>query len=218
VIRGSRPIDNDWDDMFVVNIGQGVQFFGHPDYFHDPVTRQPLGVTDTMSTGLKFCPPLPETLPPPLVLQPTCPDFAFSKAFRDTLTVQPAFAEVTFHGSSNMFDFSRTQAFGFQGDIFISQTGALPLGTGATTLDGYDVRRVDRQTGQVSPFIFHACTDNTTACRAIVFEPEGLNRPIDVHFRGPEMFIVDFGVAVQSAGCAPGVLACGGGKIWKVAR
>jgi hypothetical protein len=37
--------------MFVVQIGQGVQFFGHPDFFHDPVTRQPLPVTNPL-----FCP------------------------------------------------------------------------------------------------------------------------------------------------------------------
>ena len=43
-VRGSRPIDNDLDDMFVVRIGDGVQFFGHPDFFHDPDTRQPLPV------------------------------------------------------------------------------------------------------------------------------------------------------------------------------
>jgi hypothetical protein len=143
------------------------------------------------------------------VLQIECAQFAFSDNFRAKLKVQPAFAEVTFHGSSNMFDFSRTQAFGFNGDIFISQTGAGPPGTGATDLAGYKVARVDRETGQVSDFIFHTCTDNTTACRAIIFEPEGLNRPIDVHFRGPEMFIVDFGVAITGT--------VGGGKVWKVA-
>jgi hypothetical protein len=58
-IRGSRPIDNDYDDMFVVQIGQGVKFFGHPDFFHDPVTRQPLPVTNPL-----FCPP-PRALPVP---------------------------------------------------------------------------------------------------------------------------------------------------------
>jgi hypothetical protein len=133
VVRGSRPIDNDWDDLFVVNIGgdqndqgnlngQGnreVPFFGHPDYFHDPVSRQPLPVTDP-----RFCPaklPLPNS--PPFVLQRECAQFAFSDNFRAKLTVQPAFAEVTFHGSSNMFDFSRTQAFGFKGDIFGRRPG-----------------------------------------------------------------------------------------------
>jgi hypothetical protein len=121
-IRGSRPIDNDYDDMFVVQIGQGVQFFGHPDFFHDPVTRQPLPVTDP-----RFCPP-PRALPipPPPTLPSPCSQFAFSDQFRATLTVQPAFAEIPDnHGSANMFDFSRSAVFGYQGDIFIAETGSI---------------------------------------------------------------------------------------------
>jgi hypothetical protein len=87
-IRGSRPIDDDYDDMFVVQIGgnqqgnprgnggvgQGVPFFGHPDFFHDPVTRQPLPVTNPL-----FCPP-PMALPiPPL---PRSPRRALNSPFR----------------------------------------------------------------------------------------------------------------------------------------
>ena len=90
-------------------------------------------------------------------------------------------------------------------------SGAGPPGTGAEDLAGYKVDRIDRETGQVSDFIFHACTANTTACRATIFEPDGLNRPIDVHFRGPEMFIVDMGV---SAGASPQIPNTG--KVWKV--
>jgi len=227
VVRGSRPIENDWDDLFVVNIGgkqnngQGngeVPFFGHPDYFHDPVSGQPRPVTNKGNPD--FCPeelPLPNGPPPPFVLQRECPQFAFSDSFRKKLTVEPAFAEITFHGSSNMFDFSSTRAFGFKGDIFIGETGSGEPGTGGTNdLIGFKVARIDRNTGHVSDFIFHPSTAN-------ILEPDGLNRPIDVHFRGPEMFIVDFGVAVQPAGpatipCASGVLACGGGKVWKVTR
>ena len=159
VVRGSRPIDNDWDDMFVVNIGarragHDVPFFGHPDYFHDPVTRQPLPVTDPM-----FCPaPLPLPPPPPPVLPTPCSDFAFSDEFRATLTVQPAFAELELHSSSNMFDFSRTEDFGYKGDIFIAETGSIPTGTGATGLDGFKVARIDRRTGVVSDFITHPAT------------------------------------------------------------
>jgi hypothetical protein len=39
---------------------------------------------------------------------------------------------------------------------------------------------------------------------------ESLNKPIDVRFRGPEMFIVDFGVF------APAPVTPNSGKIWKV--
>ncbi len=189
-IDGSRPIDNDWDDMFVIHIGSGVQFFGWPDYFHNPVTREPLPVTDP-----RFC---PSGFSP-------CPQFAFSDDFRERLTIQPAFAELELHSSSNMFDFSRTDAFGYKGDIFIAETGSIPPGTGATGLTGYKVARIDRSTGDVSDFITHP-----TDTQAEVFVPDGFNKPIDVRFRGPRMFIVDFGVF------APAPLTPGTGKIWMV--
>src|SRR5258708_7051535 len=99
VIRGSRPIDNDFYDMFVVRlgadhdtdrdqdskgkggVGREVPFFGHPDFFHDPVSRQPLPVTNP-----QFCPaPLPLPTPPPPVLSSPCSQFAFSDSFRAKL-------------------------------------------------------------------------------------------------------------------------------------
>jgi hypothetical protein len=204
-IRGSRPIDNDYDDMFVVQIGQnsqGVPFFGHPDFFHDPVTRQPLPVTDP-----RFCPPLrPLPIPPPPTLPSPCPQFAFSDEFRATLKVQPAFAEIPDnHGSANMFDFSRTDDFGFKGDIFVAETGSIPTGTGAATLTGFKVARIDRSTGQVSDFVTHP-----TNTLAVIFAVDGFNKPIDVRFRGSEMFIVDFGVS------NPATPTANSGKIWKV--
>ena len=223
VVRGSRPIDNDWDDMFVVNIGarraghdrlaRDVPFFGHPDYFHDPVTRQPLPVTDPM-----FCPaPLPLPPPPPPVLPTPCSQFAFSDQFRATLTVQPAFAELELHSSANMFDFSRTEAFGYKGDIFIAETGSIPPGTGATGLDGFKVARIDRSTGVVSDFITHPSNTLAVIFECTMSKPDGsdncfesFNKPIDVRFRGREMFIVDFGVF------APAPVTPNSGKIWKV--
>jgi glucose/arabinose dehydrogenase len=192
--RGSRPIVNDWDDMFIIRLGAGVQFYGWPDYFHDPVTRQPLPVTDSL-----FCPPSPP--------YGICPQFAFSSSFRSTLTVQPAFAELENHSSANMFDFSPNADFGYMGDIFIAETGSIPPGTGATSLVGYKVARIDRGTGEVSDFIAHTASDSAT-----VFTPRGFNKPIDVKFRGVNMFIVDFGVF------APATPTPGTGKIWMVSR
>jgi hypothetical protein len=46
---------------------------------------------------------------------------------------------------------------------------------------------------------------------AQIFVPNGFNKPIDVRFRGPEMFVVDFGDFL------PGVFnVANSGKIWKV--
>lgn len=192
--RGSRPIFNDWDDMFIIRLGEGVQFFGWPDYFHDPVTRQPLPVTDPF-----FCPPNPP--------YGICPQFAFSDRFRDTLRVQPAFAEIEDHASANMFDFSTDDDFGYTGDIFIAETGSIPPGTGATSLIGFKVARIDHDTGEVTDFIAHTSDDVAT-----VFAPSGFNKPIDVKFRRDHMFIVDFGVFV------PATPTPGTGKIWMVSR
>jgi len=223
VARGSRPIANDFDDLFVVNIGEDRDtdedsdsqgkgraghvpfFFGHPDYFHDPISRQPLPVTDP-----QFCPtplPLPNPpAPPPFVMTSPCPQFAFSDQFRATLKVQPAFAEIEKNSSANMFDFSRTEAFGYKGDIFIAETGSLPPGTGATGYTGYKVALIDRKTGLVSNFIAHPSNDAAT-----IFAPAGVNKPIDVHFRGREMFVVDFGVGAGAPTQIPN-----SGKVWKV--
>jgi hypothetical protein len=120
------------------------------------------------------------------------------------------------HSSANMFDFSRTEAFGYQGDIFIALTGSLPPGTGATTLIGYKISRIDRKTGVVSDFITHVAPGNT---QAIIFACDGtncsnsFNKPIDVRFRGTEMFIVDMGVGAGATTQIPN-----SGKVWKVTR
>jgi hypothetical protein len=113
----------------------------------------------------------------------------FSERFRRSLTVQPAFAELENHSSANMFDFSPSAGFGFMSDIFIAETGSIPPRTGATSLVGFKVARIDRSAGDVSDFIAH--TSNGTAT---IFEPAGFNRPVDVKFRGVNMFIADFGV------------------------
>ena len=216
VIRGSRPIDNDYDDMFVVQIvqnsqgkgtGKDVPFFGHPDYFHDPATGKPLPVTNPL-----FCPPpMALPVPPPPTLASPCSQFAFSDEFRATLKVQSAFAEIELHSSANMFDFSPDQNFGFKGDIFIAETGSIPTGTGASSLNGFKVARIEKGSGKVSDFIAHPCTPTPcTPTQAVVFAAGGFNKPIDVRFHGSDMFIVDFGIF------APAPNTPNSGKIWKV--
>jgi hypothetical protein len=212
-IRGSRPIANDYDDVFMVQIvqksqgngkGRDVPFFGHPDYFHDLDTGKPVPVTDP-----RFCPRGQQPPAPPPTLPSPCPQFAFSDEFRATLKVEPAFAEIPDnHGSANMFDFSTTQDFGFKGDILIAETGSIPTGTGAETLTGFKVARIERGSGKVSDFVTH--TSNT---QSVIFAVAGFNKPIDVRFHGSEMLIVDivdFGVS------NPATPTANSGKIWKV--
>jgi hypothetical protein len=109
--------------------------------------------------------------------------------------------------------------FGFKGDIFIAETGSIPTGTGASSLNGFKVARIDRNSGMVSDFITHPCgvppvlapcISPATPTQAVVFAAGGFNKPIDVRFHGSDMFIVDFGIF------APGPNTPNSGKIWKV--
>jgi hypothetical protein len=72
-------------------------------------------------------------------------------------------------------------------------------------LTGFKVARIQRSTGLVSDFVTHP--SNT---QEVIFVPNAFNKPIDVRFRGPEMFIVDFGVS------NPATPIPNSGKIWKV--
>jgi hypothetical protein len=148
--------------------------------------------------------------PPPTLPSP-CSQFAFSDQFRPTLKVQSAFAEIELHSSANMFDFSPDQNFGFKGDIFIAETGSIPTGTGASSLNGFKVARIEKGSGKVSDFITHPCgVPPCTPTQAVVFATGGFNKPIDVRFHGSDMFIVDFGIF------APAPTTSNSGKIWKV--
>ena len=170
----SRPVDNDWDDLFVVHVTKGVQFFGWPDFFHDPKTGKPLPATNPL-----FCVDEPAVNP--------CPKFVFATRFRNKLTVQPAFSELEHHSSANKFDVSTSRSF-HSGDIYIAETGSLPPSTGADELVGFKVVRVDRK-GKTQDFIVH-----TSQTQDVIFNPDGFNKPIDVKFMGSRMLVVDFGV------------------------
>lgn len=111
-----------------------------------------------------------------------------------------------------MFDFATNSDFGFKGDIFIAETGSLPPGTGATSLIGYKIARIDRATGVVSDFVMHPDQNQSTIfptspsnCPNTSF-----NKPIDVKFQDSNMFIADMGCFF------PGPTTAGTGKVWMV--
>jgi len=188
----SRPIGGDADDMYVVNIGGDEEFFGWPDFFHDD-TGAVLPVTDP-----SFC---QEEIPFP------CPPFVLDETFRNSLTVQPAFAQLEEHSSANKFDFSTSKKFKFVGDIFIAETGSLPPVTGADEFTGYSVVRINRESGETSDFIVHTANEPD-----VIFQPDGFNKPIDVKFFRNAMLVADFGVF------EPGLnlMEPGSGKVWVV--
>ena len=129
------------------------------------------------------------------------------QAFRNSLQVQPAFAQLEEHSSANKFDFSTSKKFKFVGDIFVAETGSFPPVTGADELTGYSVVRINRESGKVSDFIVH-----TAQTPEVIFDPNGFNKPIDVKFDDKTMLIADFGVF------EPGLnlMQPGTGKVWMV--
>ena len=195
-VMESRPIAEDLDDMFVMNIGGNEEFFGWPDLFHDEDTGAVVPVTDE-----RFCEQEDLSFP--------CPTFVLDDAFRNSLTTQPAFSEFEEHSSANKFDFSTSQFFKHVGDIFVAETGSFVHVTGADEFSGYKVVRVDRQSGGVSDFITH-----TGETAEEILSPTGFDKPIDVKFRNGLMFIVDFGVFEPGLNLQqPGT-----GKVWIVSH
>jgi hypothetical protein len=190
-----RPIANDFDDLFIFEPGGTAEFFGWPDFFHDPNDGSVLPVTDPLfAQGA-------------LPINP--PGFVLDEGFRNSLAVEPAVTQFELHSSANKFDFSTSAQFGSVGDLFVAETGSFVPVTGAQAFVGYKVVQTDRETGEVSDFVVNA---GETAEE--IFDPAGFNKPIDVKFQDGTMFIVDFGVFEPGLELAePGT-----GKVWIVTR
>ncbi len=193
----SRPLSNDGDDLFVVEAGGDIEFFGWPDYFHDPVNGAPLPATDPL-----FCEPEADLLFP-------CPTFVLDATFRSGLVVGSAAAQLGLHVAAAKLDASPREDFAPLGELFIAESGAFVPITGATALVGYKVVRVDPATGTVTDFVSY--TDPT---EEELFAPDAFSKPIDAKFFDARLFIVDFGVF------EPGLelQEPGTGKVWSVVR
>ncbi|WP_420456663.1 T9SS type A sorting domain-containing protein [Rubrivirga sp.] len=193
VIRGTRPIAGDQDDMFVLTVGGDVEFFGWPDFFHDPQTDEVLSVGDD-----RFC-------MSPVLDEEDCPSPVFADAFRDGLTVEPAFTAVGQFVSVTGFSPSTSAAFGFPGDLFVTESGSFSPQTGAFAFTGYKVSRIDRETGEEVDFVVN---DGDTPEE--LFVPEAFNKPVMAAFMGDQLAIVDLGVL------EPGInlFQSNTGKVW----
>jgi glucose/arabinose dehydrogenase len=194
---GSRPIANDWDDLYVLDVGGDQEFYGWPDYYHLP-SGDVAPVTDPF-----FCRPEYEDQP-----QIECPTFVLESSFRAELQTERAVAEFETHVSANKFDVA-SGCFAGEGDIFVAETGSFVPITGATEFVGYKVVRVNRETGEVRDFIGQGERE-----REDIFQPEAFSKPIDVKFDGDRMLIVDFGMFEPGLG----IQVPGTGKIWVVRR
>lgn len=120
------------------------------------------------------------------------------------------------HSASSGFDFSRNPAFGYVGQAFIAQFGDMARQTGKVLFPvGFQVVRVDPQTGVMAPF---ATNKGKVNAPASFLNTGGLERPVDARFdrSGTALYIVDFGVmTIEAAGPRP---RPGTGMVWRITR
>ena len=117
-VRGSRPIESDEDDLYVVMPGG---WYGWPDILDEVPTTEP-----------RFAPKDPNNAGVPLTLN--------SPAQQDALGALTHFQKGV---SADGFAFSTSDDFGWKGDLFIAEWGALGFGLQPPHgLPGYDVVRV----------------------------------------------------------------------------
>ena len=197
VIDGNRPIAGDWDELFVITTGGDTEFFGWPDFLHDTLTNEPLSITDP-----QFC-------DSPVLGTEDCPQPIFEKAFRDSLTVQPAFAPVGPFVSVTGLEPSTSSNFGFENDLFVTESGSFSPQTGAFSFTGYKIGRYNSTTGAKEDFLVN---DGSTAVE--LFDSAGFNKPVSVAFLGDMMLVVDLGVLEPGIN----VFMPGTGKVWMVRK
>ena len=184
-VRGSRPAWGTGDYLWVIEPGA---WYGWPDF----------------SGGV----PLPE-FEPPGKDKP-----AFLLAERPGTLPEPA-ALLGVHSSSNGFDFSHSEAFGFAGDAFIAQFGDMAPGVGKVLSPvGFRVVRVDVETGVVHGFAANTGPTNGPASK---IGGGGFERPISVRFSpdGSALYVVDFGVMTTGPEPMP---RPGTGVLWRITR
>jgi len=120
------------------------------------------------------------------------------------------------HSSSDAFDFSRNEAFGFVGEAFVPQFGDMaPTAGKVTSPVGFRLVRVDPKDGVVTDFATNKGPKNGPASK---LELGGLERPVAARFdpSGTALYVVDFGVmAVGDKG--PEAIE-GTGMVWKITR
>ncbi len=197
IIQGNRPVANDWDEVFELRTGGEAEFFGWPEFFHDPATNQPVLASDP-----QFC-------DNPALDADDCPQTIFDANFRAGLKVEPAFSSLGPYVSTTGLEASTSEAFGYYGDVFTTESGSFSPQTGAFTFTGYKVSRVDEETGVNVDFLV-----NVGSTAEELFVPTKLNKPVSAVFHDDMLAVVDLGVL------EPGImlLQAGTGKVWIVRR
>jgi plastocyanin/glucose/arabinose dehydrogenase len=188
-VRGSRPIESDGDDLYAVVPGG---WYGWPDVLDEEPTTEP-----------RFAPKDPTSAGVPLTLS--------SPTQQDALSALTHFQKGV---SADGFAFSTSDAFGWNGDLFIAEWGALGFGLQPPHgLPGFDVWRVHFDTdpqGVVTGTNKSIFLTNRIQGAASTNGLNGFEHPIDVRFSvdGNTMYVLDYGAGGKT----------GSGKVWAVTR
>ncbi len=120
------------------------------------------------------------------------------------------------HSSSNGFDFSYNDTFGYEGDAFVAQFGDMAPEVGKVLSPvGFKVVRVNPTSGIVSDFAVNKGKRNGPATW---LKNGGLERPIAARFdpAGSALYVVDFGILkMTKKGSEP---VENTGVVWKITR
>ena len=120
------------------------------------------------------------------------------------------------HSSADGIDFSRTDAFGYNGEAFVAEFGDMSPKTGKVLYPvGFKVVRVDVNNGVIKDFAVNKGRRNGPASW---LSNDGLERPVSVKFNpsGNALYVVDFGlVKMTQKGAQPQMNT---GVIWKIIK
>jgi plastocyanin/glucose/arabinose dehydrogenase len=188
-VRGSRSIESDGDDLYAIVPGA---WYGWPDILDEQPTTEP-----------RFAPADPKKAGVPLALG--------SPSQADALG---ALTHLQKGVSADGFAFSTSDNFGWKGDLFIAEWGALGFGEQPPHgLPGFDVWRVHFNTdpqGVVVGANKSVFLTNKIQGSGSTNGLNGFEHPIDVRFSadGNTMYVLDYGTGGK----------VGSGKIWAVTR
>jgi glucose/arabinose dehydrogenase len=200
-VRGSRPIANDPEDLYIVKQGA---WYGWPDY------AAGIPVTDPQSK--------PKNGPTPEFLMVEHPP------------VEKPIATFPKHSAVTKLDVAPKGSFGFQDQLFIAFFGHMTpvTGTAPEQHGGHRVIRFDPATGKTEEFFAmksshghgeDSTNEGTKGSQSTKSEEgKGGGRFVDVRFSrdGSKMYVVDFGkMEVTEAGPKPHRRT---GVVWEITR